>query len=171
MGEEAGVRDHAVVGPHGLPVDVPAALEHLERLDHAERGVRRAPRAVASPGRSSAGTRAGSRRAERGLGVLHDPPRLGQVEEDAVEVVDLDAVVDVAHLDRRAGRRGRGSSRRCGGRGRRSRRAARSRGRGPAGPIARSNVIVSAPEPTPDSSTFAPGNTSASMRIGPRSFG
>ena len=29
----------------------------------------------------------------------------------------------------------------------------------------------SAPEPTPDSNTVAPGNTSPSTRIGPRSFG
>ncbi len=36
---------------------------------------------------------------QRRLRVLHDPPRLGEVEEDAVEVVDADAVVDVAHLD------------------------------------------------------------------------
>ena len=37
VGEEAGVRHHAVVGPHRLAVDVPGALQHLERLDHAER--------------------------------------------------------------------------------------------------------------------------------------
>ena len=36
---------------------------------------------------------------KRLLGVLHDAPRLGEVEHDAVEVVDVDAVVDVAHLD------------------------------------------------------------------------
>ena len=36
---------------------------------------------------------------QRLLGVLHHPPRLGQVEHDAVEVVDVDALVDVAHLD------------------------------------------------------------------------
>ena len=35
----------------------------------------------------------------------------------------------------------------------------------------RSSASVSAPEPTPDSSTRAPGNRSARMRIGPRSFG
>ena len=38
-------------------------------------------------------------RVQRLLGVLHDPPGLGQVEQDAVEVVDVDAVVDVADLD------------------------------------------------------------------------
>ena len=37
VGEEAGVRHHAVVGSHRLAVDVPGALQHLERLDHPER--------------------------------------------------------------------------------------------------------------------------------------
>ena len=36
---------------------------------------------------------------QRRLGVLHDAPRLGEIEEDAIEVVDLDALVDVADLD------------------------------------------------------------------------
>ena len=47
-------------------------------------------------------------RVQRRLRVLHDPPRLGEIEEDAVEVVGADAVVDVAHLDveRHVGRRG-----------------------------------------------------------------
>ncbi len=33
------------------------------------------------------------------LGVRHDPPRLGQVEHDPVEVPLVDPLVDVAHLD------------------------------------------------------------------------
>ena len=32
--------------------------------------------------------------------MLHDPPRLGKVEQDAVDIGDLDTVVDVAHLER-----------------------------------------------------------------------
>ena len=88
VGEEARVRDHAVVGPDRLALDVPGALQHLERLDHPERRRWRAPRAAGRPAGSSAGTRAGCRPAaapfER---VLHDAPRLGQVEQDAVEVV------------------------------------------------------------------------------------
>ena len=39
---------------------------------------------------------AGPQRLER---VLHDAPRLGEVEHDAVEVAFLDALVDVADLD------------------------------------------------------------------------
>ena len=105
MGEEAGVRDHAVVGADRLALDVPGALQHLERLDHPERRVRRAPRAAARPGRIVGQVReqdpARPQRLER---VLHDAPRLGQVEHDPVEVVLVDALVDVAHLDRRAGR-------------------------------------------------------------------
>ena len=53
-------------------------------------------------------------------------------------------------------------------RARRSPRGARSRRRRRP---ARSSVIDSAPDPTPDSSTRAPGKMSASSRIGPRSFG
>src|SRR4028119_1801789 len=34
-----------------------------------------------------------------GLGVLHHPPRLGQVEDDAIEARLVDALVDVALLD------------------------------------------------------------------------
>ena len=35
-----GVGHHPVVGPHGLALDVPAALQHLDRLGHAEPGCR-----------------------------------------------------------------------------------------------------------------------------------
>ena len=99
VGEEAGVRHHAVVGPHRLAVDVPGALQHLERLDHAER---RARELLAQARHLDDRRQVGEQdpaRVQRALGVLHDPPRLGQVEQDAVEVVDVDAVVDVAHLD------------------------------------------------------------------------
>ena len=41
----------------------------------------------------------------------------------------------------------------------------------PARPDRASSASVSAPEPTPDSRTFAPGKMSARIRIGPRSFG
>ena len=96
-GEEPGVRDHPVVGADRLAVDVPAALEHLERLGHAERrlGELLAQRRTTWQDRREVRQQdpAGS---QRGLGVLHHLPRLGEVEHDAVEVVDLDALVDVA---------------------------------------------------------------------------
>ena len=100
MREEAGVRDHAVVGPHRLAVDVPGALQHLERLDHAERRVRellaqpRRPGRIVGryasripPGRSACSacftTRHGSGRSSR--------------MRSRSSIVD--AFVDVAHLD------------------------------------------------------------------------
>ena len=48
VGEEAGVGDHAVVGAHRLALDVPAAVQHLDRLGQLEAAVRRAPRAAAT---------------------------------------------------------------------------------------------------------------------------
>ena len=99
MGEEAGVRDHAVVGTDRLALDVPRALQHLERLDHAERRVRELlaqPADLQDRGKVREEDAARPQRFER---VLHDAPRLGQVEQDPVEVVLLDALVDVAHLD------------------------------------------------------------------------
>ena len=94
-----GVRDHAVVGADRLAFDVPAALQHLERLDHAER---RRGELLAQPAdledrrQVREQDAAGHERVGR---VLHDPPRLGQVEHDAVELALVDAVVDVADLD------------------------------------------------------------------------
>ena len=109
-------------------------------------------------------------RAQRPLGVLHDLPRLGQVEHDAVEVGLVDALVAVAQLDAVA--------RRALGAEEATTFLARSVGEVVAQLVAddlgarpRSSVIDSAPEPTPDSSTRAPGKMSASIRIGPRSFG
>ena len=78
--------------------------------------------------------------------MLHDLPRLGEIEEHAVELVDVDAVVHVADLDvERAGRAEE-----------RLDVAVRTVGEVVAelvavhvtrGPIARSSVVVSAPEP------------------------
>ena len=65
--------------------------------------------------------------------------------------------------DARAARPGAGrrrTSRRCRARSRRSRRGARTSAAVPASPTARSSEQVSAPDPTPASTTRAPGNTS-----------
>ena len=94
-----GVRDHAVVGADRLALDVPAALQHLERLDHpngADASSSRSRPTWRIVGRYASRMPPGHERLGR---VLHDPPRLGQVEHDAVEVALVDAFVDVAHLD------------------------------------------------------------------------
>ena len=93
------MRHHAVVGPHRLAVDVPGALQHLEGLDHPERRVGELlVQAGHLPDRGQVREHDPAR-VQRLLGVLDDPPRFGEVEEDAVEIVEADAVVDVAHLD------------------------------------------------------------------------
>ena len=172
VGEEAGVRDHAVVGPDRLALDVPAALQHLERLDHPER---RVGELLAQPADLQDRRQVrdeDAARPQRRDRVLHDAPRLGQVEHDAVEVA--------ARRCPRTRRAPRRVERHVGAeeavhvlhaRGRRSRRGSRSRSPCPVGPIARSSAVVSAPDPTPDSRMRAPGNMSASIRIGPMSFG
>ena len=101
MGEETGVGHHPVIRSHRLPVDVPGALQHLERLDHAERGAGELlpqPRDLPDRGEVREEDPAG---VQRLLCVLHDPPRLGKVEEDPVEApgVGVDSGVDVAHVD------------------------------------------------------------------------
>jgi ferredoxin len=148
VGEEARVGDHAVIGAHGDAFDVPGAQQHLQRLGHGERG---ADELLAQLRRLDDARRVGDEdatRAQRVARVLHDLPRLGQVEHDAVEIGHLDACVRVAHLEVVPRHRLLVEERRHVGR-----------------------VIDNAPEPTPDSSTRCPGWTSASMRIGPRSLG
>ena len=63
VGEEAGVRDHAVVGPDRLALDVPACAAAPRASRPCRTATPRAPRAGARPGGSSAGRRAGCRRA------------------------------------------------------------------------------------------------------------
>ena len=164
VGEEAGVRDHAVVGPHRLALDVPAALEHLERLGHAEG--RLGEQRLAQLRDLGDLRRVGEEdpaRVQRPRGVLHDLPRLGQVEHDAVEVGLVDALVAVAHLDAVAVEHLVAEEARdvLDGPGREV--VAELVARRLSAP-ARSRVIDSAPDPTPDSSTRAPGKMSASMQ-------
>ena len=93
------MRHHPVVGADRRAVDVPAALEDLERLGHPEHRLRERlaqRRHLEDRRQVREQDPAGP---QRGLGVLHHLPRLREVEHDAVEVVDVDAVVDVAHLD------------------------------------------------------------------------
>ena len=97
--EETRVRDHPVVGPDRLPLDVPAALQHLDGLDHAERRVRdlfAQPADLEDRRQVRQENAAGPQRVER---VLHDAPRLGEIEHDPIEIAFVDALVDVAHLD------------------------------------------------------------------------
>src|SRR5262245_39284365 len=96
--EESGVRHHAMVGADRLAFDVPAALQHFERFDHAERrGGQLFAQAANLQDRREvrAQNAARSHCLDR---VLHDPPGLGQVEEDAVEIALIDARVGIAHL-------------------------------------------------------------------------
>ena len=75
------------------------ALQHLERLGHAERRVgERLAQLDDLQDRRDVGDEDAAG-AQRSLGVLHHLPRLGQVEHDAVEVGVVDALVAVAHLD------------------------------------------------------------------------
>src|SRR4051812_8324574 len=86
VGEETGVRDHPVVGPDRLPLDVPAAIEHFERLDHPPRTV---GELLAQPADLQDRRQVRDQHAarlQRGHHVLHRPPRFGQVEHDAVDV-------------------------------------------------------------------------------------
>ena len=92
------MRHHAVVRSHGLTLDVPRPVEHLERLGHGESG---AGEGLPELGRLADGRRvrdqdpaAGQRR----LGVLHHLPGLGQVQDDPIQVLVVDALVAVPDL-------------------------------------------------------------------------
>src|SRR6188472_4300309 len=85
VGEEAGVGDHTVVGPHGLAVDVPGPLQHLEGLGHPERRVvERFTQARDLEDRRQVREEDAARE-QRLLGVRYDLPWLRQVEHDAIE--------------------------------------------------------------------------------------
>ena len=90
--------DHAMVRPHRTVLDVPRPVQHLEGAGHPEpalvEGVTELGRLV-DRGEVGADHPA---RAQRHLGVGDHPPRLGEVEHDAVEAPLLDAVVDVTQL-------------------------------------------------------------------------
>ena len=91
--------DHAVVGAHRLALDVPTPLEHLDGLGHAEREPSSSSRNCATWPMVGRYDEQDAARAQRALCVLHDPPGLGQVEQDPVESSSVDALVDVADLD------------------------------------------------------------------------
>ena len=116
-GEEAGVRHHAVVGPDRLALDVPPALQHLERLDHPERRRRQLLAQPADLQDRRAGTRSrippGRSASTACFTTRHGSGRSRTI---AVEVALVDALVDVAHLhvERHVGaeeRRGRCAAR------------------------------------------------------------
>ena len=175
--EEAGVRDHAVIRAHGEALDVPAAHHRLARVGLGEQA--RAADVLGDAG--ELGRRgdvaehhaAGGERVGDGVDAL---PRGEHVEHDAV---DRAGGHDVAAAARRGRRRRppttaasrRGTSRRSRARRPRTPRAARTRRGGPPGRSARSSQSASAPEPTPASTTVAPGKTSACARICAASFG
>ena len=97
---------HAVVGADGLAVDVPAAVQHLDRpgVDPASLELLAGLRRLGDRRRVGDEDPA---RAQHDLGVRHDLPRLGQVEHDPVErpVGGIDPFVAVAAADVVAGER------------------------------------------------------------------
>ena len=90
--------DHPVVRPDRAVLDVPRAVEYLERRRHTEgtllQSVTELGRLV---DRRQVGTDQ-SARPQRRLGMGHHAPRFGQVEDDPVEAPLLDSLVDVAQL-------------------------------------------------------------------------
>ena len=89
------------------------ALQHFERLDHAERRVRELlaqPADLQDRREVRDEDAAGPQRLDR---VLHDAPRLGEVEHDAIEVALVDALRRRRGPARRAARRRRGTRARC----------------------------------------------------------
>ena len=150
--EEAGVRDHAMLGTQAAGRDVPEA--------HAASRASR-PRAKPPCARSAStscftcsavGTNAVEHAAgaKRVGGVIEEPPRLGEIDHHAVDVALDEARERVADAERPVRRRRRGSARRCRVRVRRSPRAARRTRAAPVGPTARSSASVTAAGPDAD---------------------
>ena len=96
-GEETGVADHAMVGADRAVLDVPGPAEDLEGAA-IPKGCRPWPTRRVAVWLMEGGRRRGSRPAAVPFGVGQDAPRLGKVEQDAVEPVLVDARVDVADL-------------------------------------------------------------------------
>jgi hypothetical protein len=88
-----------VVGTDRLTLDVPASLEYLDGVGEGERAVGEARAERARLGDARRVGDEDAARAEGLLGVGHDLPGLGEVEHDAVEVGAVDALVAVALLD------------------------------------------------------------------------
>ncbi len=93
------MRDHAVIRPHRGAFDVPGAMKHLEGagLEPAARAQRFAHlHGLRDRGRVGHEDAAGDHDL---LGVGHDLPRLGKVEQDSIHLGHVDALVAVAQLD------------------------------------------------------------------------
>src|SRR5437762_1424845 len=103
--EEARVRDHPVGRAHAAPSDCPTPLQQLERLEHAEAPelaeTIEEPLDLADVGAVRENDAAG---AQRSLGRRRSLPRLCQVQEHPVYVPLVDALVDIAQLQRQVGR-------------------------------------------------------------------
>src|SRR5438105_1067083 len=84
--QEPRMPDHPMVGPHGLPFDMPGPLQDLDGLREGERACHELLVELRDlPHRRKVGDE-NAAVAQRALCVLHDSPWFGQVEHDAIEV-------------------------------------------------------------------------------------
>ena len=102
--------DHPVVRPDGLALDVPGPHQDLLGLGQAEPGAAESLPELRHLHDARVVGDEDAPRMERLGGVLHHPPRLGQVEDDAVQVRLVDALVHVLRLDTVAAQPGKAST-------------------------------------------------------------
>src|SRR5947209_11204954 len=103
--QEAGVRHHTVRRPHAPAAHGPAALQDLDRLEHAE--TTQLAQTVEGALHRADGRAVGENdaaAAERGLGRGGCLPSFRQVEEDSVEIALFNPLVDIAELERQVRR-------------------------------------------------------------------
>src|SRR5947209_19769569 len=99
--QEAGVRHHPVRRPHAPAAHGPAALQDLDRLEHAEST--QLAQTVEEPLHLADVRAVGEHdaaAAERRLGRRGRLPWFRQVEENSVDLPFFDALVDIAELQR-----------------------------------------------------------------------
>src|SRR5215213_2434885 len=95
--EEAGVGHHPMVRTYGGAVDVPAAVEALDGAGVDPPALQCFPRLRRLDDARRVGQE-DSASEQDALGVGDDAPRLGEVEDDAIERAVVDALVAVAQL-------------------------------------------------------------------------
>ena len=90
--------DHSMVGPYGRALDVPGSVEDLQRPAVDPSAPERLPGlgGLDDARRVSHDDPSGPKHT---LGVRDDAPRLGKVQDDAVERAAVDPLVAVSELD------------------------------------------------------------------------
>ena len=87
-----------MIRPDRLAFDVPTALQDFDRLGHTEcRVLQRLPQPGDLENRGQV-AQENPTGAQRGFGVFHYLPGLGQVEQNPIEIGVIDAFVDVTDL-------------------------------------------------------------------------